>query len=368
MNCTGSKKLFSEYIDGVLDSDTKAQLEEHVSTCADCQQKLQELKILVEEIRGMEQLKAPDDFIDRLNERIEPRFSLSKIMKTLFVPIKIKIPIQLVTVTATVVLVFSVINLQQPVMQLLDAPVVSEEEELKQEVTKEPVKLTPDRKIFVQKPASTKTVAHKKQKTTKAKDIALKGLRMEKATDKKAFVRTMQKEKRTIELALVLKTAEPGRADLQFAPEEKAPLPEKVEVLDEESKTYMGSSSRSRIAGKAAAKEEVVAGAVKKDKKAETPLPAQLSALKEEAGEPELDVDKITEKLKKVVKDLNGEIKSIEYDNKTGHPISLTIEIPDDKYPVFYGELKEMGALHGPAPVVNEKTKEMIKIQLVISK
>jgi len=368
MKCAGIKQLLSEYIDGVLDADTKAQLEEHISTCAGCQQKLQELKILVEEIRGMEQLKAPDDFIDRLNKRIEPRFSLGKIMKTLFVPIKIKIPIQLVTVTATAVLVFSVINLQQPVMQLSDAPMVSEEKEVKREVMKEPVKPTPGRRIFVQKPASTKTVAHKKQKTTKAKDIALKGLKMEKAKDKKAFTRTMQKEKRTIELALVLKTGQPGKANLQFAPKEKAPSPERVEALDEESKAYMGSSSRSRIAGKAAVKEEVIAGAVKKDKKAEAPLPAQTSALKEEAGESELDVDKITEKLKKLVKDINGEIKSIEYDNKPGHPIFLTAEIPADKYPVFYGKLKEMGVLHGPAPAVNEKKKEMIKIRLVISK
>ncbi|MCK5268264.1 MAG: hypothetical protein KAR07_08855, partial [Spirochaetes bacterium] len=77
---------------------------------------------------------------------------------------------------------------------------------------------------------------------------------------------------------------------------------------------------------------------------------------------------KITEKLKKLVKDINGEIKSIEYDNKSGHPILLTAEIPADKYAVFYRELKEMGVLHGPEPAVNEKKKEMIKIKLVISK
>ena len=368
MNCIGSKKLFSEYIDGVLDSDTKAQFEEHVSTCADCQQKLQELKMLVEEIRGMEQLKAPDDFIDRLNERIEPRFSLGKIMKTLFVPIKIKIPIQLVTVTATVVLVFSVINLQQPVMQLLDAPVVSEEEEVKLEVMKEPVKPTPGRKILVQKSASTKTVSHKKPKTTKAKDTALKGLRMEKATDKKTFARPMQKEKKIIELALVLKTGEPDRANLQFAPEEKAPSPERGEALDEESRTYADSSSRLGAARKKAPKAVVETSSFKEDKEDKALPDSEPSALKEESGEAELDVDKITEKLKKLIKDINGEIKSIEYDDKPGHPISLTVEIPDDKYPVFYEELKEMGALHGPAPAVNEKKKEMIRIKLVISK
>ena len=368
MNCAGIKELLSQYVDGVLDAQTKADIEEHISTCLGCQQEIEELKALVEEIRSIEQLKAPNDFLGRLHKRIEPRFSLGKIIKTLFVPMKIKVPIQLVTATATAVLIFSVINLQQPAMQLSDVPMVSEKEEVKQEAIKEPVKPTPDGKMFVQKPASTKAAVHKKQKTTKAKDAALKGFKREKATDKKAFVRTMQKEQRTIELALVLKTDEPARADLQFAPEEKAPLSERVEALDEESKAYRGSSSRFRIAGKTAAKEEVVAGAVKKDKKAETPLHAQPSALKEEAGEPESDVNKITEKLKNLVKDLNGEIKSIEYDNKTGHPISLTAAIPADKYPVFYGELKKMGALNGPAPAVNDKKKEMIKIKLVISK
>jgi len=364
MNCAGIKELLSEYVDGVLDAQTKAAIEEHISTCTDCRRALEDLETLVGELRTVEPVKTPDDFLNQLHERIESRFSLGKIMKTLFVPMRIKIPIQLVTVTATAVLVFSVINFQQPVMQLSDAPMVSEEKEVKREVMKEPVKLAPGRRIFVEKPASTKTVAHKKQKTIKAKDIALKGLKMEKAKDKNAFTRTMQKEKRVIELALVLKTGAPGKANLQFAPKEKAPSPERVEASDEESKAYMGSFLRSRIAGKAAAKEEAVADAVKKDKKAETSLPAQPSELEEKAGEPESDVDKVTEKLKKIVKDLNGEIKSIEYDDKPEHPISLTVEIPADKYTVFYGELKEMGTLQGRAPEINEKKKGMIKIKV----
>jgi uncharacterized FlaG/YvyC family protein len=139
-------------------------------------------------------------------------------------------------------------------------------------------------------------------------------------------------------------------------------------VHDEEKKDDKRSFLRSRMAGKAVQKEEMVADAAKKDKKAERPLPAKQSALKEEAGMPESDVDKITKKLKKLIKDLNGEIKSIEYDNKTGHPIFLSAVIPADKYTAFYEKLKEMGALNGPAPALNEKKKEMIRIKLVISK
>jgi len=362
MNCAGIKELFSEYIDGVLDSDTKAQLEEHVLQCTGCRQALEELKALVGELRAVEPVNAPGDFLDRLHERIEPRFSFGKIIKTLFVPMRIKIPVQLVTATATAVLVFSIINLQQPEKQfpkkllpeeqLKVPPMLSEKEESKPELMKEPTEPLPERKIYAPKSASPKTVAYKKTKTRKVKGIALKRLETEKA----------------IELALVLKTDTYRKPALKITPLKAVPPVESSEVLDEEEKAYTRYSSRSRIAGKVVQKKVVFADAAKKDKKAETPLPAQPPALKEEAGELEVAVDKITEKLKKLIKDLNGEIKSIEYNNKTGHPVSLTAVIPADKYSVFYGDLKEMGTLQGPAPAVNEKKKEMIKIKLVISK
>jgi putative zinc finger protein len=352
MNCAGCKELFSEYIDGVLDSDTKAQLEEHVLQCTVCRRILEDLKTLVGELRAVEPVKAPADFLDRLHERIEPRFSFGKVIKTLFIPMRIKIPVQLVTAMATVVLVFSIINLQQPEKLLKDAPMMSEKEESKPELMKEPAEPLPERKIYTPKSAFKKTVAHKKPKTRKAKDIASKGLKTEKL----------------IELALVLKTDTYRKPALKNAPLKAAPPVESSEVDYEEQKAYTRSFSRSRIAGKAVTKEEVVAGAVKKDKKAATPLSAQPAELKEEVDEPESDVDKITKQLKKLIKDLNGEIESIEYSNKTGHPISLTAVIPVDKYSVFYGKLKEMGTLHGPEPAVKERKKEMIRIQLVISK
>jgi hypothetical protein len=357
MNCAGSKELFSEYIDDVLDPDTKAQLEGHVLQCANCRRVLEELKALVGELRAVEPVKAPDDFLDRLHERIEPRFGFGKIIKKLFVPMRIKIPVQLVTATATAVLVFSIIHLQQPEKQfpeklLKDAPMISEKEEVKSGLMKEPTEQSPERKIYAPKSASPKTIAYKKSKTNKVKGIVSKELKTEKV----------------IELALVLKTDIYRKSALKITPIKAAPPAESSEVHDEEEKTYTGSSLRSRMEGKAATKEEIFAGAAKQDKKAETPLLAQSSALKEEAGETQLDVDKITKKLKKIIKNLNGEIKSIEYDNKTGHPIFLSALIHGDKYTVFYGKLKEMGALHGPAPAANEKKKEMIRIQLVISK
>ncbi len=369
MKCAGIKQLLSEYVDGVLDADTKAQIEEHISSCADCQQELQELKALVEDLGSLKYAKAPDDFLDRLHERIEPRFSLGKIMKTLFVPMRIKIPIQLVTVTATAVLVFSIINLQQPVMQLSDAPMISKEE-VKQEVMKEPVKPTPDRKRFVQKPDSMKTVAHKKQKTTKAMDITSKGLKMEKAEDKKAFARTMQKEKRTIELALILKTAEPGRADLQFTPKEKAPSPERGEALDEESRTSAGSSSKLGTVRKAVPKAAVATSSFKEDKEDKALEDSEPSESKDETPGVVADVNQRVKELENLIERLNGKILAIEYEEKSQRPKSLTAQIPATQYNRFYEKLKDLGTLKGPAPTGLDKKNETVKIKVkfIISK
>jgi len=269
---------------------------------------------------------------------------------------RVKIPVQLVTATATAVMVFSIIHVQQPEKQfpeklIKDAPMISEKEKAKPERMKEPAEPLPERKIYAPKPASQKTIAYKKSKTRKVKDIKLRELKTEKV----------------IELALVLKTDTYRKPSLKITSLKAAPPAEISEMHDEEEKTYTRSSLRSRMAGKVATKEEVVAGAAKKDKKAETPSPAQPPALKEKAGKPKLGVDQITEKLKKIVKDLKGEIKAIQYDNKTGHPIFLSAVIPSDKYPVFYKKLKDMGDFHGPSPTIDENKKEMIRIELVIS-
>ncbi len=152
-------------------------------------------------------------------------------------------------------------------------------------------------------------------------------------------------------------------------PEAKAAPPvENSEMQDEEEKTYTRSSFRSRMAGKSAAKEEVVADAIKNDKKLKTPSTAEPLVVKEKAGKTEEEADHLTEKLKKIVSDLKGKIKSIQHDNKTGQPIFLKAAIPAEKYSDFYERLKEIGDFHGPSPIIDENKKEMIKIELVISK
>ena len=91
MECAKIKDLLSEYIDGTLDAQTKALIDEHLLACPKCNEELASLKTLIRELGSVESFKAPDDFLEELHERLEPRVSFRKIMRILFVPGRIKI-------------------------------------------------------------------------------------------------------------------------------------------------------------------------------------------------------------------------------------------------------------------------------------
>ena len=113
MECAKIKDLLSEYIDGTLDAQTEALIDEHLLACPKCNEELASLKALISELGSVESFKAPDDFLEKLHERLEPRVSFRKIMRILFVPGRIKIPLEFATATAMAVLIFSILYIKK---------------------------------------------------------------------------------------------------------------------------------------------------------------------------------------------------------------------------------------------------------------
>lgn len=128
MNCEEIKELLSEYVDGVLDAKTKALVDEHLSTCKGCEDELASLKVLVNELGSLESVAPPGDFLDQLHERMEQRSPFSKILRTLFVPMRIKIPLEFAGAAAMAILVFSLLYVQQDRFRMAQAPVGLKEE------------------------------------------------------------------------------------------------------------------------------------------------------------------------------------------------------------------------------------------------
>jgi len=122
MECAKIEERLSEYVDDVLDGETKALIEKHLSTCERCQEELASLKALVKELGSLESVEAPKDFLERVHERMEPRFGVGKLIRWLFVPVRIKVPLEFATAAAIAILIFYVSSIEQRETQIARAP------------------------------------------------------------------------------------------------------------------------------------------------------------------------------------------------------------------------------------------------------
>ncbi|MFA5339772.1 MAG: hypothetical protein WC317_06485 [Candidatus Omnitrophota bacterium] len=73
-------------------------------------------------MNALPKVKAPEDFLQKVHERIERRSAFEKIMRALFVPVKIKVPLELAAMAAAVILIVSTVGIKKPMEQLAYAP------------------------------------------------------------------------------------------------------------------------------------------------------------------------------------------------------------------------------------------------------
>ena len=123
MECAETKGLLSEYIDGTLDVGQKAQVHEHLLTCKDCQGEFVALSALVKELGSIESVEPPADFLSQLHARMDGRSWFSRLMRTLFVPVRVKIPLEFASAAVAAILIFSVLNLQREEYKFARAPI-----------------------------------------------------------------------------------------------------------------------------------------------------------------------------------------------------------------------------------------------------
>ena len=137
MKCNTVRKHLSAYMDNtsILGTETRSLVEEHLKGCDDCRSALSSMKALKDELATMEPVNAPDDFLASLNERLASRSRIGDFARRLFVPARIKIPVEFVAVAATALLVFVVVNTQQPGKQVPGTPRLGQPTEVAKRTT-----------------------------------------------------------------------------------------------------------------------------------------------------------------------------------------------------------------------------------------
>ncbi len=114
MNCTDVRQNLSAYIDGMLDRQIKDMVDEHLSTCKACSQELNSMRSLVKELGDMGDIKAPEDFLETLHERLETVSLWTRIKEMFFVPAQIRIPLEFATLSIIGVLTFALYSIYSP--------------------------------------------------------------------------------------------------------------------------------------------------------------------------------------------------------------------------------------------------------------
>lgn len=102
--CTHIKRLLSDYIDGVLDAAKMIAVSEHLHACRDCGREHEALKSLIREMANIRPVKAPDNFIERLHDRINKDSIFDRIREGLSF-MRIRIPAEMAAFATTAVLI-----------------------------------------------------------------------------------------------------------------------------------------------------------------------------------------------------------------------------------------------------------------------
>ncbi len=78
MNCSDFLKELTDYLDGAIDEQTKAELDEHLAWCHNCYVVCNTTKKTIEIYRDSELYELPDDLRSRLRGAIMTKCQASK--------------------------------------------------------------------------------------------------------------------------------------------------------------------------------------------------------------------------------------------------------------------------------------------------
>ena len=326
MNCTDVRENLSAYIDDMLDRQMRDLMDTHLSGCKECRQELAAMRALVEELRNTGEMKAPQDFLETLHERLETESFWSRLREFLFVPAQIKIPLEFATISVIGVLIFSLYSIYSPQENL---------------------------RILSQDSAMKSSVVLEKASQPSSPSIS--------ADEDEASEYVQATKQQPIELALIL----PHKADIggQGLAEEKEEIPPSAAAMPaQRQKDSEGIDYKAHAAGKAVP--DVKAGS-----SIEKPA-AQIQATPKEEKTSEHDLPEIVQKLHELIGLSGGRILSEEPDREGREKRIIFAEIPAVQYKNFIDKVLNLAQVQEPLPEIpgDQEAPVLIRIRLVAEK
>jgi hypothetical protein len=115
----------SEYIDGSVTSQDKAEIEEHLKTCETCKDALQELRKTIDHVKAIEDIEPPNWMAQKIMAKVRAETEEKKkgFFHRLLYPLAVKVPIQAVAVLFLTITVYYIYSSIHPAERYGEAPI-----------------------------------------------------------------------------------------------------------------------------------------------------------------------------------------------------------------------------------------------------
>ncbi len=105
MECSKIREKLSDYIDGLVSSEERRFIDEHLMSCEMCSEYLSDLRETVDYVQNLEEIESPQWLTERIMEKVKSESQPKKgILERLFYPLHIKLPIEAIVVVLVVVI------------------------------------------------------------------------------------------------------------------------------------------------------------------------------------------------------------------------------------------------------------------------
>ena len=322
MECAEVREFLSEY---TLDGELKADVDKHLLSCKACREEA----VLLKELGSLKEVKAPEDFLEKVHERLARRFEFKKIAQLLFFPLRIKIPLELATAVATVILASYIFK---PAERILQPPLVTESAIVAK--SKE-----------VARPAPVLKVPLPGREEEESVGLALKEKKVVLPTEGRWAMPTLQEEKAALltdtteELPLPGKETEAIELALLIRPEDVPAIYKLKEQARGIDRKGVGKALRA---------------------------PAEEASIISDEKRFHL-VSEVFSKIRNFVGLVDGKIISEEYGEGSTLPQFLTVEIPAKNYNLLLEKLGQLGRPMEILPSKTEKKRELLKLRITVA-
>lgn len=317
MECSKVKELLNEYIDGTLSAQWKELVEEHLSKCKDCAEELTSLKAYLKTVGSLERVDAPEDFLQRVHERVKQGSRLKNVIQKIFVPVRIKLPFEVVGVAATVLFAIYLVKIMQPVEKITP----DSSQVLRSEIaTKKPIK--ENEKLDLQVTTPVATLANKELKLEKVPSPAI--------SDGLATI----SEEKPIELILLIKPD--IKEGAYYRARKTTQLQSEAGLFEEEEKD---------ISKKVSSREMGI-----------TQAPMGKQVLEHSAM--------VSPQIESLIKSSGGKILSEESNENNTQPQFIYAEMPRGNYSDLLKSLNELTEFQKPSPSVIKAEEDSIQIRI----